>query len=117
MTASFYEPQHWRGELFRISRGYPRGQRKAWQDLPFLAPSPTLYRAYKRGELGAQEYARSYRRELAERREEVSRWLESLPGDGDLTLLCFERQGEFCHRQLVAELVREGRPDIPVLVR
>ena len=51
---------------------------------------------------------------LEERWGEVSDWLSGLSAAQDMTLLCHEREGEFCHRKLVAQLVRKHRPDIQV---
>jgi len=114
VTASFYEPGYWRGELYRISLGYPRGQKKVWRDLPFLAPSRDIVQAYKSHQIDAQEYAQRYRALLKERWGEVQGWLDSLSPERDITLLCYERAGEFCHRQVVVELVKEKRLDIPI---
>lgn len=114
VTASFYDRDRWRGQPYRISVGYPRGQRKAWQDLPFLAPNRELVQAYRRGHIDAQEYERLYLQLLQTRWSPVKAWLESLSSAEDVTLLCFEPSGHFRHRQVVARLVREHRPDIPV---
>jgi hypothetical protein len=69
---------------------------------------------YRRGDLSQQEYTALYWQLLEERRLTVKEWLDSLSPEVDITLLCFEPKDRFCHRHLVAELVRRERPDIPV---
>ncbi len=115
-TASFYEAQHHRGELFRISMGYPRGRQRKWTDLPFLYPTREIVQAYRGGGITADEYHQGYLEILYHRWAQVKEWMDSLSQGQDLTLLCFEKEGEFCHRQVVAELVRQNRPDFPVAI-
>lgn len=114
VTASYYEPEKWRGQSYRISLGYPRGRKKAWKDLPLLAPERETVAAYRQGRIDAQRYVQEYDDLLRSRWREVAAWLGSLKPDDDVTLLCFEREGEFCHRHLIAELVRRLRPELPV---
>lgn len=103
----------------RISRTAGRGMKKSlynWGVVQCLIPGWDLVRAYRSGSLSQDEYGRAYIALLQERWSEVRRWLESLDPEEDLTLLCHERDGQFCHRWIVADLVRRHRPDVDVVV-
>ncbi len=81
-----------------------------------LVPTWEMVRGYKAGRLSQDEYTRQYRNLLAERWADVKVWLASLDAEQDVTLCCWEPAGQFCHRQLVALLVRRHRPDIDVIL-
>ena len=115
--ASWYERWNWRGKLMRISytAGRKKGLKKSlynWGVIPCLIPAWELVKAYRAGRMTQEEYAPAYLRGLGEKQDQVSEWLDSLKPDEDVTLLCHEKEGEFCHRLLVAELVHKQRPDI-----
>jgi len=63
-TASFYEPRHWMGERYRISRAHPRGRKTEWQVQPALYPSRALLTDYRQGNLTFAELDVRYREEL-----------------------------------------------------
>ena len=112
-TASFYEPGHWVGERFRISRAHPRGRKTDWQVQPGLYPSRALLTDYRQGNLNFAELDVRYRDELDETYEADSSFrgfLEQLPDIGDFTLLCFEPAGEPCHRRSAAAWLLERVP-------
>ena len=50
-TASYYDPQDWVGQPYRVSRAHPRGRKTQWETLPFLYPPLELLRAYRQGDL------------------------------------------------------------------
>lgn len=112
-TASFYEPGHWVGERFRISRAHPRGRKTDWQVQPGLYPSRPLLTDYRQGNLTFAELDVRYRDELDETYQaDISfrGFLEQLPGIEDFTLLCFEPAGEPCHRRSAAAWLLERVP-------
>ena len=109
-TASFYEPGHWVGAPYRISRAHPRGRRTEWEVQPALYPSRALLTDYRRGNLTFTELDVRYRDELDEtyaRDADFRAFLEQLPDTGDFTLLCFEPAGEPCHRRCAAAWLLE----------
>ena len=109
-TASFYQPRHWVGIRYRISRAHPRGRRTEWEVLPALYPSRGLLTEYRGGDLDFTGLDARYRKELDgswERDPEFRAFLEGLPGLGDLTLLCFEPEGAPCHRRSAAAWLLE----------
>ncbi len=84
-TASFYDPQDWLGQAYRVSRAHPRGRRTQWETLPFLYPPLELLRAYRRGELDFTALSRAYRKSLDQTLLEDGRlrnWLKELPQMG-----------------------------------
>lgn len=91
-TASFYEPDHWHGKLYRISRSWPRGFRQGqFGDLPFLFPDTDSIRRYRGKKITWPEFRDSYGQKLEdEEKETFLQWLNSLKVDEDVTLLCFE---------------------------
>lgn len=109
-TASYYDPQDWAGQPYRVSRAHPRGRKTQWETLSFLYPPLELLRAYRDGQLDFEALSREYRRNLDEKLlvdYRLRKWLEELPTLGDVTLLCFERGGDPCHRRVAAQWLRE----------
>ena len=114
-TASFYALDDWRGAVYRVSRGHPRGRKSQWHRLPFLYPSRPLLLAYRAGELDFDGLEVEYRQELEQGSmgsAEFGSWLAEVPVLGDFTLLCFEKAGAPCHRQILARWLVERVPEL-----
>jgi uncharacterized protein YeaO (DUF488 family) len=120
-TASFYAPEDWVGQAYRVSRQHPRGRKVQWENLPFLYPSRDLIRAYRSDQINFSAFSAEYQQELEERYEELAdfqEWMDSIgkPGRvpllGDFTLLCFERAGQPCHRLTLAQWLLERIPSL-----
>lgn len=114
-TASFYEPRHWVGVRYRISRAHPRGRKTDWQVMPALYPSRALLTEYRSGLLDFAALDVRYREELDESLERdagFAGFLEGIHGSGDLTLLCFEPEGTPCHRRSAAGWLLERVPGL-----
>lgn len=67
-----------------------------------LAPSIELLEAYKANKISKEEYCKVFYRETLSKLDAKEAY-EELKKRGFPTLLCFERQGLFCHRHLVQE--------------
>ena len=114
-TASFYEPRHWVGTRFRISRAHPRGRRTDWEVQPALYPSRALLTEYRRGDLDFPGLDARYREELDityDSSEGFRCFLQALPDVGDFTLLCFEPEGTPCHRRSAAAWLIKRVPGV-----
>ena len=114
-TASFYAPDNWEGLRYRVSRSHPGGRRTQWETLPFLYPARDLLVAYRAGEVDFAALSAEYRSSLDLRHEEsadLQEWLAVMPDLGDFTLLCFEREGQPCHRIVLAEWLLERAPGL-----
>ena len=85
------------------------------RNLDFLAPTWELVKGHKYEGKSDAWYVEGYRALLASRwKVEVKPWLMGLTPDEDMTLLCYCRQGKFCHRQLLAQMVAKWRPDLKI---
>ena len=109
-TASFYQPGHWVGTRYRISRAHPRGQKTQWEVQPALYPSRALLTEYRQGALSFPALDLRYRDELDEtlaRDESFREFVAGLAAGEDFTLLCFEPEGAPCHRRSAAAWLLE----------
>ena len=114
-TASFYHQAHWEGTPYRISRAHPRGLKTAWEVQPFLYPSRRLLTEYREGALDFSGLTERYREELQANynwEADFQDWLGSLKSEEDFTLLCFEPEGEPCHRRVAAVWLLEINPEL-----
>jgi uncharacterized protein YeaO (DUF488 family) len=109
-TKSIYEPKE-EGDGVRvlITRYYPRGVKKDRFDrwMRDLSPSRDLLRAYRSKEKSWDELVAEFRAEL-DANPAGQAALAELRRDsrkGAVTLLCYERTGNPCHRKVVAELI------------
>ncbi len=116
-TASFYAPDNWVGQVYRVSRAHPRGRRVEWETLPFFYPERDLLRAYRDGDVDFDGLGDRYCQGLNHKYEtlpEFQNWLSGVSTLGDFTLLCFERSGEPCHRRVLAQWLLERIPALQV---
>jgi uncharacterized protein YeaO (DUF488 family) len=94
-----------------ISRYYPRGVKKERFDLWIrdLSPTPDLLKEYKKGLIGWPEFSKRFRKQLTSleaSKAAVDRILE-ISKSNTVTLLCYENEGENCHRNLVKSRVEK----------
>ena len=114
-TASFYHQEHWQGKPYRISRAHPRGQTTRWDVQPFLYPSRNLLTEYRSGVLDFDGLSYRYREELQTNYDwevDFQEWVALLKLEENFTLLCFEPEGEPCHRRVAAAWLLEIRPEL-----
>lgn len=65
---------------------------------PTLAPDAELLTLYKMGRVSIEEYTNIYNQQL--RKLDVHKVYADLNGK---VLLCYEKNGDFCHRHLIAD--------------
>ena len=115
-TASFYQPVNWVGKRFRVSRHHPRGRRVDWETLPFLYPDLQLLRSFRAGDMRFDAFTRDYRSHLDDGYAIEGRLRQWMEEDfltlGDVTFLCFEREGDLCHRHPLAHWLKERVPSL-----
>jgi uncharacterized protein YeaO (DUF488 family) len=114
-TASFYHPEHWQGAVYRISRAHPRGQTTRWEVQPFFYPSRQVLDEYRNKVLDFAGMAERYQEELETNynwEADFQDWLGLLKPEEDFTLLCFEPEGEPCHRRVAAAWLLEKMPEL-----
>jgi uncharacterized protein YeaO (DUF488 family) len=114
-TKSIYEPPSPQdGVRILVTRFYPRGVKKGRFDRwdKRLSPSRELVLSYKAGRIGWKKFSLSFLREMKSQDSATAiEDLMSLSKHGDVTLLCYEKEGENCHRQLLKRLVaKKAKP-------
>ena len=108
-TASYFTPEHHHGLKISISRSEPKNI-VVLGYLNMFAPSLALLNQWKKG-MSEQEYIDIYREEMRRKWYHIDFWLTRLKPEEDQTLLCWEKKGQFCHRNLVIKFVEKYRPD------
>lgn len=109
-TKSIYKPADAEdGYRILITRFYPRGvPSKSFDEwTTTLSPNPELLFAYKQGKIDWNIFAHEFLNQL---RNDVScleaiQTLHELSASEDITLLCFEKDGNPCHRHLVRDVI------------
>lgn len=84
--------------------------------IPKLAPSENLLRYYQKGNISWEDYEKEYKKIL----EENSNLIELISNQAvgyDITLLCFEKTPEKCHRRLLAEKIRQFNPNLEIIIK
>ena len=100
------------GRRVLVARFYPRGVKRDHFDdwVRELAPSPTLLKLYKQGRITPADYAVQYLIEINnDDSKEALRQLKHETDTKNVTLLCYEPEGEFCHRCILKKLILKGR--------
>lgn len=88
----------------RISTSAPKWYPIQTKALPELYPGFELVSAYKAGNISEAEYTKQYAEKLSRLDKTLMlQKIEQLSDDNDVLLLCYEKDGDFCHRHLVAE--------------
>lgn len=83
------------------------GRAPDWYQGPqfkILAPKYWFFRKYKDGDFSKEDYTEAYYSEVLSKlsAKSVYEHLTSSYGN-DITLLCYEKPNQFCHRRLVAD--------------
>jgi len=103
------------GQVWSIANSRPRNVYGISGTIKCLAPEWKDVRAFKDGQMSEEEFTRRYRQLIVQRWREVKKWMDSLSPSDELYLCCWEQEG-FCHRYLVAKLLKKFRPDLKVRV-
>jgi uncharacterized protein YeaO (DUF488 family) len=108
-TKSIYDKiERTDGKRILITRHYPRFYKKLKHDEwnRTLSPSRELIKKYKDEKITWEQFSLSFLKELSsgEAKRELDK-LARLARNRSVTLLCYEREGEKCHRQIIRALV------------
>lgn len=109
-TASYFQPDNHHGQVISISLSAPRNVKKHGE-IKMFAPNRELLNDYKAKRVDDEGYVARYREQLRPIWPQIKEWLDSLNPDEDMTLCCWEKAGEFCHRNLVIKFIETYRPD------
>ena len=101
-TKSIYDPKERKdGKRILITRHYPRFNKKLEYDEwnRNLAPSKELLKSYQDKKITWSQFHLAFLKELSsdEAKRELDK-LSELARKRSVTLLCYEREGEKCHR-------------------
>ena len=102
------------GEVHSLALSIPRNVDQVHGTVRCLTPTWDMVKQYKL-DRNEEAYTDQYRKLMVQRWPEVKRWLDGLSADKDAYLCCWEKSG-FCHRYLVAKLIRKFRSDLEVRV-
>jgi len=111
-TKSIYEPKDSEdGFRVLITRYYPRGVKKSNFDqwIRGLSPNPELLKFYKSGEIDWKEFENKFRNQMDSNHQckEMIQTLAHLATIENVTLLCYEKNGNPCHRYMIEGFVQE----------
>jgi len=122
ITGSFFDKdlleeakeKGWR--VFSIAVSQPKGG-TLYRELTLLTPLWKLVSKYRAGRITQEEYTESFRRQTLKKATlgNLMAMLESnrYPRTPVL-LLCWEKEGEFCHRQIVAKWLKKRGQKVEV---
>lgn len=109
-TKSIYKPKEESdGIRILVTRFYPRGVKKDHFDqwVRDLAPSASLLKSYKLGDVNWKEFTLSLLSELRGNAASLD-IIYKLHGQSDnVTLLCYEKDGAPCHRHILRKVIQE----------
>ena len=111
-TKSIYKSKQRKdGKRILISRLHPRGVKKSQYDqwLKELSPSMELVHKYKKGEISWKKFLSIYKSQISKNTQslELIKQLQKQSKIENITLLCFEADGEPCHRHLLREVINK----------
>jgi len=115
-VASFFEPQNHRGRPLSIAMCQP----KKFQDIKIitcLLPTWSLVSRYRTGKITKEEYEQIYEDKILKHLTPYILISQILDAVGkrikEATLLCWEKEGEFCHRTLVYKWLEKQKKERP----
>lgn len=108
-TSNYFNPITLGCTRVSISVSRPDG----YKSLPIwrtVAPDwDTILKPYKDGVIGDAEYTRRYLQQLNSHRDRIIVEARSyMNSPGDVVLLCWCRKGNFCHRRLLADWLKNN---------
>ncbi len=120
-TKSIYKPiEDSDGTRLLITRYYPRGVKKEHFDqwVRELSPSVELLKGYKEGTINQEQFTIQFISQIHSNIESIEalQSVSEMARKTNITLLCYEREGEFCHRHLVNSLVLNYIGKVPEIL-
>lgn len=85
--------------------------------LPELSPSENLLTNYQQKKINWDEYVIRFNQEVLKQKREFIKLVGYLALKFKVTLLCWEKTPEKCHRRLVAEAVKKKFPKLRVVIK
>lgn len=85
--------------------------------MPHLSPSNKLLDDYQQGKIDWDGYVVRFNREVIKKETKYFKILAELANKKKITILCWEKTPEKCHRRLVAEEIKKRFPALKVVAR
>lgn len=106
------KPERSDGKRVLVMRIWPRGISKDKIDVweKDLGTERDLIKKWKGGKISWSDFASEYRKSLKGKEEKLKE-LARESQEGDVTLLCTDRDASRCHRTLLAEEIRKYLPE------
>ncbi len=82
--------------------------------MPTLAPSTKLLKSYHDQKINWKSFEKKFTKEVLDKQKNYLNILTWIAEKHNVTLLCWEKKGENCHRLLVAERIKKINPGILV---
>jgi uncharacterized protein YeaO (DUF488 family) len=82
--------------------------------MPNLAPSTKLLKSYHDKKVDWKQFEKKFNKEVLVGKKEYVDILISLLEKHTVTILCWEKKGENCHRLLVAGKLKELKPKLEI---
>lgn len=76
-----------------------------------------LFESYKKGEIDWPGYVEWFTRDVIIAQSDYIRLLADIAKNNMVTILCWEREPERCHRRLVAQEVMRIAPEIDIIIK
>ena len=72
-----------------------------------VSPEARLLKSYKKGDINWREFSSDFRKQLRtlETSKEALEQIKQMSKKGTVTLLCYEKEGEKCHRHIVKSVI------------
>ena len=103
------------GRVYSIANSTPRNVYGIDGTIKCLVPEWKDVKALQEHQISEEEFTKRYRKLVVRRWREIKKWMDSLEPSDELYLCCWEREG-FCHRYLVAKLLKKFRSDLKIRV-
>jgi uncharacterized protein YeaO (DUF488 family) len=112
-SKSIYDPKKESdGTRVLLTQFYPRGVKKTDFDLWLRGASPEaiLLREYQNKIIDWRSFSTKFRRQLGSSMaaKEAMKQLVELSRNRDVTILCYEKEGENCHRNIVKSITNNN---------
>ena len=85
--------------------------------MPVLAPSLNLLRSYNKGKIGWNEYVKQFYQEVIFDKQDHIRLLANMAQNNTITILCWEKLPNRCHRRLILEEVLRIRSSLKIIIK
>ncbi|MFW6243470.1 MAG: hypothetical protein ACOC2W_04855 [bacterium] len=85
-------------------------------DLNILAPTWSMVMNYKRGEINERQYTKLYYQLIKQKYKENKKEFHKLIKKNVITLKCYCKAGEFCHRLLAKDILLKIADNLGITV-